>query len=77
MTRTLHHTSKATTVRKGIRKHQAKKAMRRIGREQMADTLREAEEELAVVRHANERALRMERLHRARSDERSYGITYN
>ena len=77
MTRTLHHTSKATTVRKGVRKHQAKKAMRRIGREEMMDTLRQVTHELADEQRRNERALRMERLDRARHDERGYGITYN
>ena len=77
MTRTLHHTSRATTVRKGVRKHQAKKAMRRIGREEMMDTLRRVTHELADEQHRNERALRMDRLDQARRTERSYGITYN
>ena len=77
MTRTLHHTSKATTVRKGVRKHTAKKVMRRIGREQMMDALREVTHELADEQRRNERALRMERLNEARTNERCYGVTYN
>lgn len=77
MTRTLHHTSKATTVRKGVRKHAAKKAMRRIGREEMMDTLRQVTHELADEQRRNERALRMERLDHERRNERCYGVTYN
>lgn len=77
MTRTLNHTSRATTVRKGVRKHTAKKVMRRIAQEQMMDTLREVTHELAEARKLNERAERMERLDQARHNERPCGITYN
>ena len=77
MTRTLHHTTKAATVRNGVRKHTAKKVMRRIGREQMMDTLREVTHELDEARQVNERAERAAWREEARRNERPCGITYN
>ena len=77
MTRTLHHTSRATTVRKGVRKHTAKKVMRRIGREQMMDTLREVTHELAEAQRVNEQTERAAWREEARRNERPCGITYN
>lgn len=76
MSRTTFHTARSATVRNGVRKRHAKKVMRRVGQQEMMDTLREVTRELAEAQRANERAARFARLEEARRNERPCGITY-